>query len=259
MNEKQVVVNYTLQPDGTLKLDERPNLPPVKTADSCLYCGSQEDLDNDHVPPKCIFPKPRPTGLVEVRACRKCNGGASKDDEHFRMMLCLSQDIGETPEAQKNWAPIFRSLKRPQARGMMKALLGSIRPVRAMSWGGVHLGTRMGFKVDLTRINRVIERTVRGLYFKEMNQRLPEGYDVTVFCDETLINELPVILNKLQETLIIPLAAAPPKIIAPNIFFYRVLIAEDNPAATAWALTFYERKSFLAITCPRPLASHLQC
>src|SRR5262249_35122829 len=110
-------------------------------------------------------------------------------DEHFRMMLCLSQDVGESPEAQKHWEAIFRSLQRPQARGMTTALLGSVGPVQAMTWGGIHVGTRLAFKVDLERINRVISRTVRGLYFKEMGRRLPEDVDVSVLCDETLIRQ----------------------------------------------------------------------
>jgi hypothetical protein len=171
------------------------------------------------------------------------------------MMLCLSQDVGESPEAQKNWAPIFRSLRRPQAQGMTNALLRSVRPVQAMTWGGVHLGTRMGFKVDLARINRVIARTVRGLYFKETGRRLPDDFEVGVHCDDTLIAESPANLEKLRQTIILPLAAVPPKIIAPGVFFYRFLLAEDNPAASAWALTFYERRSFLALTGPKGLPS----
>src|SRR5690349_7715909 len=39
------------------------------------YCGAGGGLTDDHVPPKCLLPKPR-IGLVEVRACLACNGGA---------------------------------------------------------------------------------------------------------------------------------------------------------------------------------------
>jgi hypothetical protein len=218
--------------------------------DVCVYCGSPDNLTTDHVPPDNIFPSPKPSCLITVRACKTCNSGASKDDEHFRMMLCLSQDVGDSPEAQKNWPSIFRSLRRPEARGMTKALLESIRPVQAITGGGIHLGMRMGLKVNLERINRVVERTVRGLYFSERKQRLPAGYGVLVHCDETLKRLPPDCLEQLQQTVILPLAAVEPKIVAPGVFFYRLMMAEDNPAASAWALTFYERRSFLAITGP---------
>jgi hypothetical protein len=49
----------------------------------------------------------------------------------------------------------------------------------------------------------------------------------------------------------LPLAERPATIIAPGAFFYRFMLDEDNPAASAWALTFYERKTFLAITGPK--------
>lgn len=222
---------------------------PAASEDFCVYCGSKDDLSDDHVPPENIFPKPRPDALITVRACKTCNGGASKDDEYFRMMLCLSQDAGDSPEAQKNWAPIFRSLKRPQAQGMTKAFLKSIRPVQAMTWSGIHLGRKMGFRVEFDRIRRVIERTVRGLYFHEQKRRLPEDHVVDVFCDETLIRLPPDSLSTFQHTINLPLASVAPKIIAPGVFHYRFLIAEDGPAS-AWGLSFYERKPFIAITAP---------
>ena len=227
---------------------------PAEFADFCVYCGSVEkdNLSDDHVPPESVFPKPRPGGLITVRACKTCNGGASKDDEYFRMMLCLSQDAGDSTEAQKNWAPILRSLERPQAQGMKKALLESIRPVQAMTWSGIHLGVKMGFHIEFDRISRVIERTVRGLYFNEQKRRLPDGHDVVVYCDENLIRLPPDSLATFHQTINLPLAAVAPKVIAPGVFHYRFLIAEGGPAS-AWALTFYERKTFLAITAPKEL------
>jgi hypothetical protein len=228
-----------------------PEARPREARDFCVYCGGVDDLTDDHVPPQGIFPKPRPPGgLVKVRACRACNGGASKDDEYFRLMLCLSQDVGESPEAQKHWEPILKSLTREQARGMASALFRSIHPVQAMTWGGVHLGPKIGFDVDLERISRVIERTVRGLHFHELNRRPAEGSDVLVHCDETLIRLPPQALGNARQKIILPLAGVEPKVVAPGVFSYRFLVAQDKPAASAWALTFYERKSFLAIVTP---------
>jgi hypothetical protein len=222
----------------------------METGDFCVYCGGRDDLTDDHVPPECIFPKPRPANLVKVRGCKSCNCGASKDDEHFRMMLCMSEEVGESTEAQKHWPVILRALRRPQASGMKTALLRSMHPVGVMTPGGLFLGTQVGFNVSLERIFRVVKRIVRGLYFKERGQRLPEGYDVLVHCDDTLISMPSAGLEHLHQRVLLPLAATDPKIIAAGVFFYRYLAAEDNPAASAWALTFYERKSFLATVGP---------
>ncbi|HEY7328215.1 MAG TPA: hypothetical protein VH592_11265, partial [Gemmataceae bacterium] len=103
-----------------------------------------------------------------------------------------------------NWPPILRSLDYPQAQKMKKAFLRSIRPVQAITWSGIHLGEKMGFRIEFDRISRVIERTVRGLYFHERRQRLPEGHDVGVFCDESLIRLPPAMLAHHKEKVILP-------------------------------------------------------
>jgi hypothetical protein len=225
---------------------------PEQVGDFCVYCGSLENLDYDHVPPENIFPKPRPKGLITVRSCIPCNGGASKDDEYFRMMLCLNNDVGESPEAQKNWPAILRSLGREQAIGMRTALLKSIHPVQAMTWGGIYLGEMTGYDVKLDRINRVISRTVRGLYFHEQKRRMPDDHDVYVWCDETLIRLQREDYDHFQQKLIQPVMSEAPKVVAPGVFDYRFLMFDDGPGSI-WLLSFYERKSFLAITGPKNL------
>ena len=226
---------------------------PSDKEEFCVYCGSVENLTDDHVPPSNVFPSPKPSTLITVRACKSCNAGASKHDEYFRNMLCLSQDVGESPEAQKHWAAIFRSFSRPQAQRMKNALLGSTHPVQAITWSGIHLGPRMGFDVNLGRIHRVIKRIVRGLYFWELNRRLPEGHEVVVHCDDSLKDQPREVLQQLQHTILLQLMAIPSKIIAPGVFFYRFHAEREQSAPSVWALTFYERKSFLAITGSKDL------
>src|SRR5471030_1318304 len=97
------------------------NSEPVRKK-FCVYCGATDDLSDDHIPPKNLFPKPRPLNLITVLACRvKCNGSASMDDEYFRHCLCMSEKVGRNPEAAKNRPAIFRSLENPKAPGLKKA------------------------------------------------------------------------------------------------------------------------------------------
>ena len=94
----------------------------------CIYCGSTENLTDEHIPPKNIFPKPRPNNiqLVTVPACKECNRGYSKDDEYFRLTLCMSQNVGDNPEARKNRDIIFRSLYRSDAKGFRNSFVKAI-------------------------------------------------------------------------------------------------------------------------------------
>src|ERR1700676_4159588 len=52
----------------------------------CIYCGETRQLTSDHVPPRCLFSKPRPP-LVTVPCCLDCNREFGKYDEYFRLAI----------------------------------------------------------------------------------------------------------------------------------------------------------------------------
>lgn len=52
---------------------------------NCYLCGSTENLTKDHIPPKSLFPSPKPTNLITVWCCKKCNEEFSLIDESFRV------------------------------------------------------------------------------------------------------------------------------------------------------------------------------
>src|SRR5262245_822652 len=88
----------------------------------CVYCGKLRKLTRDHIPPKNLFPRPRPR-LITVPCCTPCNEEASKDDEYFRLMVAIRQDTGDHPEVKKLLPTIYRSLERRAQFGFTNALL----------------------------------------------------------------------------------------------------------------------------------------
>jgi hypothetical protein len=52
----------------------------------CYLCGTPATTQ-DHIPPKCMFPKPRPTDLITVPSCCACNDKTKLDDEYFRLVV----------------------------------------------------------------------------------------------------------------------------------------------------------------------------
>src|SRR5688500_18167485 len=58
---------------------------PSNSTDKCYLCGATENLTRDHIPPKGLFPKPRPSNLYTVPCCYSCNNGAAKEDEYLRV------------------------------------------------------------------------------------------------------------------------------------------------------------------------------
>ena len=217
---------------------------------ACTYCGSRENLTDDHVPPKGVFPKPRPSDLITVPACEKCNKDISKDEEYFRLKLCLSEQVGNNPDARKNREVILRSLKRPEATGFKQSFLSEIRSMRLRTPAGIHLGRRLAFEVDLHRIFRVVEKSVRGLFFHETGYSLHPSYEVDVHSNETLKEYPAELLEEWTQTILIPLGQQPPKVIGNGVFAYRYHVTEEDPFFSVWSLTFYEQVSFLCLTGP---------
>src|SRR5262245_49176576 len=104
---------------------------------ACVYCGATDNLTDDHIPPKNLFPRPRPSNLITVPACLTCHSTTSKDDENFRLRLCMSEQVGRHSEAKKAREAAFRALLRPQARGFKAGFLSDVRQISLWTQSGL--------------------------------------------------------------------------------------------------------------------------
>lgn len=223
------------------------DLPKNYPQNICAYCGSSDNLQNDHVPPKNLFTKPRPE-LITVKACKACHSVTSKDDEYFRIKICIRNDAYRHPEARKSADTIFRSLKRETARGLRNQFLADFRNLNLQTRSGIYVGKRLGYNVDLVRIRRVVERVVRGLYFAESGKPLGLNNEVRVFTSEELEAQPKDILDQLKNTILVPITALQPKIIGKDVFFYRHHIAPEDPIVSVWVISFYKQVPFFIMT-----------
>jgi len=102
---------------------------------NCIYCGRAAE-DEDHVPPKCLFQRPLPTGLITVPSCRVCNRKFGFNDEYLRDALALStMDNAGPPELATLHEAVRRSLGhrrfRPPARTILMRAQTVWRPLRS--------------------------------------------------------------------------------------------------------------------------------
>src|SRR5688500_5764615 len=99
----------------------------VERSALCLYCERRVGDTVDHVPPKSLFPPPRPSNLVTVPCCTSCHRSFMKDDEYFRLMLVLRDDVRDSASAQTGLRAVMRALRRPQARRLAQQLFSGMR------------------------------------------------------------------------------------------------------------------------------------
>ena len=182
-------------------------------------------MTRDHVPPKNLFPAPRPSDLVTVPACRECNNGASVEDEDFRTYLSLQ--IGRQNHlTEKLW---FDGAKKSLARrrSLQQQILASLRPVQVQTKAGIE--SKTAFEVPERIYIRVFERVVRGLYYHHFGRIL--GKDVPISISPLVgIDDRSM---KLLERL--PVAA-----IGDPAFVYKYAVATEDDTSSLWVMQLYE-------------------
>jgi hypothetical protein len=210
----------------------------------CYLCGENEADSRDHIPPKNIFlPKLRGKGedLITVPAHSKCNGAYSKDDEYFRFFLSIP-GYWNDENARELWkTKIFQSLQKPKANRYKQYLLALIKPIQLFSPSGIYLGESAQIKIDSKRINRVVERIARGIFYKEKKSIMPLE---TVLEIVYLRPQAKNIRDKI-------LHLANPKSFANGSFLYWWNYAQDSPTTCIFWFTFFNSIDFAVFSFDR--------
>jgi hypothetical protein len=183
-----------------------------------------------------MFPKPRPHNLIKVPACGPCNNGRSLDDEYFRLVVAALSD--DSPQSMA----LLRQRILPRARehpALIISFLKGRRMIHVKSPGGIRVGRRPQVKIELPRIQAVIDKIVRGLFFKHTGRRLGEGSLVEDFLFKPSFTALgqAKIIN-------LPLF----RVGDGTVFSYRYELPDSTGCESAWFLMFYNDTSLFVAT-----------
>lgn len=194
--------------------------------------------------------KPRPSDFVVVPSCKSCNSGASKDDECFKTVMVLKDRAGSHPEAAASRPSVFRALAMPNKRRFTRRILESVRQVALRTPGSLHVGAAPAFDVDLVRLDRVVERITRGLYWHHHNHvRLPIDHKVAVWSEDGLRDITAADALHLRRTLVDPILNNPARSIGRNVLRYWYA-SGNHEHVTGWLFEFYGDVRFVAFTDP---------
>lgn len=216
-----------------------------KKEDTCVYCGNKTQVTKDHIPPKNLFGQPRPNNLITAPSCYKCNSNFSNDDEYFRFSLSIRDDIFE--KVQDIYPKVMRSLHKPNKIGFRKNFLKTIKPIEDINEAGIFRGYKYSYDVDISRLNKVASRIIKGLFFHHFKEILPQNYIVTAYCSEGMKNMPPDKIIYLQDSILIPISKQQLYNIKP-IFEYKFIATKEDKYITAWLMSFFNKVYFLGIT-----------
>ena len=218
----------------------------VSTSDVCVYCGSNGILTRDHVPPRNLFPKPRPSDLITVPSCLKCNTSASKDDEFFRQSLLLYKDTLSLPGLDNLASNFMRGLSRPERPGLLADLKERVYVEPKYNPKGDYLGEVFKQEIDAERLDKVARRITKGLFYTRMGQRISDKYFVSAFSttdNENIPRDLQLVIEKLE-------AQSATAVGDGSIFTFQQRIFGEDSSISQWLLTFYQKVKFLGFSLP---------
>lgn len=204
----------------------------------CIYCGETKNITRDHVPPQCLFPDPKPTNMITVPACKPCNESYKLDDEFFRVCVLSQADLH--PTGRKLWnekvtgPTLNRKSSLERSPALANFLANQLITVNLKSETGICLGKRDAILFPADRINRVIERIVRGLFWHHYRIRIGSNIGFLSVMNPN-IEKISNIINKIAISSI-----------GGDVFYYRYANVAEDPEQSMWFLLFYKRILFSA-------------
>jgi len=201
----------------------------------CVICGQKSATTYDHIPPKCIFPEPRPSDLITIPACEECNKSTETLDEEFRVFINMF--VGnKSVETEKLWKNTLRTLQH-NSRLLEKAK-ASFRPADLTSEHSIIIG-KTNVVVWDNSVNKVFEKIICGLYWYHFREILVDRVMITV-CHKQSISSTAVETVKLWES----------NFVGNGQFLYKYVRAHDVPLRSAWLLVFHKSLAVFGYTNP---------
>jgi hypothetical protein len=157
------------------------------------------------------------------------------DDEYFRTAMASLGYPNEIAKAVWKERVVASQFSRRPA--LKKVLAESIFPISVETPAGIYLGQAEGVKFEAKRINRVIEKILRGLY----RHHYPEvilGSEVSIETNMLVIdNKIGELVQQLRH-----------EQIGGDTFHYWRGVAEEDGRESLWVFAFYTRIFFSAAT-----------
>jgi hypothetical protein len=219
-----------------------------KRSSNCIYCGIRPAVKNEHVVGKVFFDK-LPLDVITVPSCDECDKGKGDgglcdfhlDEEYMRNVLCLKTDVGTHRGAFNLLPKVMRSIGR--SFPMAQATVATSHLVNVRTQQGIILPNQLAFNVNLTRVERVIKKIVRGLFYAKEYSRLPNDVEFGI--------DLDVSPAKLDEYRAMFLGDPNLWYGMGDVFMYKAARQASASFQTMWLMVFYRSHAIMACTATK--------
>jgi hypothetical protein len=181
-----------------------------------------------------------------VPACRECNDSYSKDDVYLRDVLVAHQEAGDCPQARDVQQAMLRSFSDPKQARYTSRFFSGVRVVNLTTPAGLLLPRQPAMVVESRRLDRVITRIIRGLFYHEFGERIPPDYEVRSFCVTDRLRQVPAEARDFIRNVFPIFNWSPIRLVGPGVFAYRVSLMPRDGYTSMWLLAFYEKVHYFA-------------
>lgn len=187
----------------------------------------------DHVPPEGLFPDPKPTNLITVPCCYRCNRSFSKLDEQFRAIVSMAANVSGAGTDIMRTKVFDRSLKKsPKLKSQIGQSIfpGTLQTPHGPVTGPLIAMDRKDFEPYLIRITKGLlahlypQVDYSGLIFSVVQLGQFQA-------DQPRFRDMAAILKYGQR--------------GDGVFRFWHGMAKEEPSSGLWILQFYEAALFL--------------
>jgi hypothetical protein len=146
----------------------------------CVLCATSPATTREHVPAELFFARPLPVDLITVPACESCNIGSQRDDEYVRAWMMLLRDSAPSDAIEDVRARVVRQLDRPEYPGLRKIFQQASEFRTHVESGAGSSSPGLFTRADGARIQRVITKQARGLYYHVSRSILPADSPISL-------------------------------------------------------------------------------
>ncbi len=146
-------------------------------------------------------------------------------------------------ESQKLWGSLAKAFANPGLSKFTRSLAQAFTHVERQTPSGIFLGQAPAYRVDGARVERIIAKIARGLYFHNFRVRVPANFETRVASegaeqgDEVGASFLKLLISETKR-------GQPKSIGDGNVFRYWLRQFPDDPSSCFFVLCFYENVLF---------------
>jgi hypothetical protein len=224
----------------------------MKPGTICSYC-EKGATTMDHIPPRSLYPDGTEQ-MITVPSCDDCGPAHSSDDEFFKTLMVLCSNPANPIAADHLTGSVKRCLEI-HSPGLRKKLMSQVRTLQDDHPHNLH-GEKNVIEIsdaDWARIQKVLKRIVKGLYFHGSGKKYAEAdFDFVIADGESeaaknILDGLPGMRDTIKRADRLNFNNS-------NACVGKVIVSAEDPDDHLWCLSFYEKKSFLIFAIRRSRA-----